>query len=71
MWMVSFLGYCMKKVFVVVVMALKNHLLSYGIIIHKSASYEETLLMMISMFLRMCKSLVMSMKFFVLFLCGG
>ncbi len=52
-------------------MALKNHLLSYGIIIHKSASYEETLLMMISMFLRMCESLGMSMKFFVLFSCGG
>jgi hypothetical protein len=61
----------MKKVFVVIVMALKNHLLSCAIVIHRNASYEETLLLMISMFLRMSESLKMSMKFIVLFLCGG
>jgi hypothetical protein len=61
----------MKKVFVVVVMAPKNHLLSCGIIIHKSVSYEETLLLMISMFLRMCESLGVNMKFVILFSCGG
>jgi hypothetical protein len=61
----------MKKVFVVIVMASKYRLLSCGIIIPKSASYEKTLLLMISMFLKMCESLGMSMKFVVLFSCGG
>jgi hypothetical protein len=61
-----------KRVFVIVVMALKkNHLLSCHIVIHKRTYCEETLLSMINTFLGVCKSLGMSMERVVLFLCGG
>jgi hypothetical protein len=44
--------------FVVIVMVLENHLLSCRIVIHRRASWEKALLL-INMFLRVCKSLGM------------
>lgn len=49
----------------------ENHMLSCGIVIHRSVSNEEALLLKISVLLRMCESLRMCIKFFVLFLCQG
>jgi hypothetical protein len=58
-------------VFAVIIMVPKNHMLSCHIIIHRTTSYEEVLLLLINMFLIRCESLGMNMKLVVLFSCGG
>ncbi len=49
----------------------KNHMLSCRIVIHKSASNEEALLLKINVLLRMWENLRMCIKFFVIFMCQG
>jgi hypothetical protein len=49
----------------------KNCLLSCHIVIHKKTFEEETLMLMISLFLKVCESLGMSIMFVVLLLYGG
>jgi hypothetical protein len=59
-----------KRMFVVIVMVLENHMLSCHIVIHKRTSWEKTFVV-INTFLRMCESFRMSVMFVVLFSYGG